>query len=237
MSDKSANGGSNVCDMKIRVFVFPARPDTILIHVPEDATGSLTLPPLPVPFDRGPVAYALGMAGVHAKVVETTPGRWTDAMDTARDHDKQARIARAKAEQVASATMMLGSSDDLERERAELLRRKQDIDEEIGKLKAELAGARRKAAARGVYLPRAEFAAMEQRLARMGSASLGLQHSISKVKKKIKTRNVAEDDASRADFLRAFMRATKAALDEETYRSILDEATRAAHSDDEERAA
>ncbi len=73
----------------IRVFVFPARTDVLLIYAPSHQ--SFWLPRIAAPFERSSVAKLLGDHDISAVVRDSVPGRFTQTVQKAIDADKAAR--------------------------------------------------------------------------------------------------------------------------------------------------
>lgn len=209
----------------IRIFVFPERPDCLLLIAPE-GTSAVSLPALPVPFEKGAVASACGMAGVDARVGETAPGRWTQAMDRAAKEERAERGQRDRLRQAKEAALLRGSAVAEVRERAEAITRKQLVDEEIASLKGQLKAARTKAATRGEYMDPERFRRLERRLEDLKLESQAIQARLGELKQaeKESNRKLAHAENER------FREAAKRLLDRATFEEI----RAAAQADDED---
>lgn len=209
----------------IRVFVFPERPDSLLVIAPEGAS-ELKLPALSVPFEKGPVAYALGTAGIEARVVETVPGRWSHVMQRAAKDERAERAQQDRLRQAKEAAILKGSAVAEVRERAEAITRKQLVDEEIARLKGQIKEARSKAHTRGVYMDPDRFRRMERRLEELKLESQAIQARLGELKQ-------AEKEANkklRREETERFVAAARRLLDAETFEEILT----ASQEDDED---
>jgi hypothetical protein len=205
----------------IRIMVFQDRPEALLIVVPDGSPPEVQLPTLRAPFTRAGVAMALGDAGIVARVSESVAGRWSTAILQAKNAAKAERRQRDKLQQASSAAVLRGP-DDIDRSR--LIERKLVVDADIPVLKTKIGAAKAAAATRGVFMPPAQFRALESKLSTLQAESLAIQVKLGELKKagKEKSRETRKEDEVR--FERRFIRIAKEILDEETFAEIVDEA-------------
>ncbi len=197
--------------MTIRITVFPARCDVMLVCVEKHTVGPIALPPIPIPFSKEGVAMACGLAGVDASVRESVPGEWTEAMAKAKKDERSARFQKIKLQQATDAMILKGSNDPAVRDRAEALRRKLIVDERIRELKVMIDGD----GATADQLRR-----WKTHLASLQTESLALQTTIGKLRDEEKKKNHQEQQT----FERRFIDAARKALDKDLYAQLIADA-------------
>jgi hypothetical protein len=213
----------------LRVTVFPTRPEAILIVVADDAKGELSLPPLAAPFESQAVAASLSAAGVLARLIEGTPGRWSEAIRKAASDAKAERKNREKTILALQATLYRGSADPLLRDRGELTEQKMRIDEEIRLLKKQISDAHAEARAHGTYMDRKQFRDIQARADSLGFESQALQARLGELKRQEKARNREASRIEQDRFERRFIAAARDMLEPDTFDQIM-----AAALDDED---
>jgi len=216
---------------RLRIFVFPERPDALLIHVSEDHEGPLSLPSLPFPFTAQDTAKACGDAGIKATVRESVPGRWTYALEKAKKDDEAERSQKGRLEHALRASIMRGSIDQSERDRAAIMRQKIVVDGEIADLKKKVGAAKASLITKGVYMNPVDFRRLEARLEAAKINSQALQAQLGELKKREKEQNAAEHAEREKAFERRFIALAKESLDAETFADLVD-AARADVEDD-----
>jgi hypothetical protein len=216
----------------IRIFVFPERPDALLVHVPEGKP--LALPVLSTPFVKGEVSSACKLAGVDVRVRESTPGRWTPALERAKNDERGEIAQRQRLREATEAKILADTGDPIFKDRAEVLRRKHLVDEEIGRLKTQIGDAKASVRARGVYMDPHAYRRLEAKLAGLKVESQALQARLGELREAEKERDRAAHDAERSTFLGRFVEAAREMLDPETFAEIVAAANEAADGDDEE---
>lgn len=162
----------------VRITVFHDRPDCILIHCPDG--GSVQLPDLQSPFTKISVAQSCGKVGADFRVLESVAGRWTQAARQAASAEKSERTQRHKLAEAAKATTITGPGAS---DRAAMLDRKRQIDEERRQLDVDLSVARGAAAREGKYLSPDKYQSMQSRIATLKTESIALQEKIGQLGK------------------------------------------------------
>lgn len=204
----------------IRVMIFPARRDVMLIYAPEGQ--DLWLPRIRAPFDRYAVAMALGNAEIKARVHESTLGRFGQALEQAFAAEKSETAQQARLVAAARRVEIVNSktATTAEKQRAELITDKEKIDAEVRKLRSKIGEAKAVAATTGRYMPVEEFRQMERRLADLSTTSTALQARIGQLKQQIQKEH-DEREASRAVPREvAFIRAARRMLGKDMYKKI-----------------
>jgi hypothetical protein len=203
----------------IRVMVFPSRPDVLLIYVPEGE--ELWLPRMRSPFARHDVAMKLGEVDIPARVSESVPGRFTHAVEQAINAARSERNQRQREEEAARIATVIANPDatDLDKERAQLLAEKQEVDDRIRKFKADVGSAKAAAVTKGEYLPPAKFRQLNDRLAQDQARSLAIQRRLSEIKKERKAENITQH----ADRDRRFIELVKQVLPREQLQDLWDQ--------------
>ena len=95
-----------------------------------------------------------------------------------------------KLREAAEATVLLGSNEPLEAQRAAIVLEKQEVDAECKRLKDEIGRAKAVAATRGVFLPVSTFRSLETRLSRAQTRSQALQVELGRLRRAIKAKNI-----------------------------------------------
>lgn len=202
-------------DRPLRIFVFPERPDCLLVCVP-DTTGRVALPELSAPFTKYDVAKACGDARVLARVGEMTPGRWTPTMQRAAVEARAERAQQNRLREASEAALLRGSAAAEVKERGEAIVRKHQIDEQIRDLKAKIGKAKSVAATSGKFLTVSAFRGMEQQLETLKQESQAIQVRLGELRK-------AEKDANRRigkSEDQRFREAARRMLDAETFEEL-----------------
>lgn len=163
-----------------RLTVFPDRPDCLVVYLPEGST--LPLPPLASPFTRDGVSEACAQAGLDVRVSEGTPGKWDAAYRALRRAEASERGQRQRLREAAKNAERLGCESLAARSRAESLARKNEVDENIRVLKAELNEAKSRAFTSGQYLPVRTYRTKEKRLQVLKDESQALQTRIGELR-------------------------------------------------------
>lgn len=202
----------------IRVMVFPTRPDVILIYVPEGE--ELWLPRMRSPFARYDVANKLGEVDMPARVSESVPGRFTEAIEKAISAERAERAQRQREEEAVRIAGVIADPDatDFDKERAKLLVEKQEVDEGVRKLKAHISSVKAAAATKGEYLPPAKFRQLNDKLASAQARSIAIQARLSAIRKERHDGNVARQESRD----RRFVEHAKQILPKETMRALWD---------------
>jgi len=219
----------------VRMSVFPNDPNILLLYAPEP--GEVVLPTLKAPFVKAEVLVACKAVGLTVRVTDDVLGKPMREIANQRKKDDRAERGQQQTLQVARVAGMLSSANSpIIRERAEIIKKKLVVDEQLGKLRTRLADSKCAAYQTGKYLPAAEFQAMMKRVDLLKAESQALQLELGALKRREKAENIAackRDDASDA---RAFVEASKTVLDRETYLAIWAKARdgQIAEEDDEE---
>lgn len=200
----------------IRVMVFPTRPDVILIYVPEGE--ELWLPRMRSPFQRFDVAAKLGAVDIPARVSESVPGRFTTAVEKAINDERAERAQRQRENEAVRMAGVIADpqAKDFEKERAKLLIEKQEVDESVRKLKAEIGSVKAAAATRGEYLTPAKFRQLNERLSTAQARSLAIQARLSAIRKERREGNVLRQEGRD----RRFIEHAKRRLPTETFQAL-----------------
>lgn len=187
----------------IRILVFPDRPDVMLITVPEGQ--DLWLPRMRSPFVRYEVAKALGNVEVPARVGESVPGRYADALAKMDNEERAEVIQKQKQEEAAKhlATLASPLADALDKQRSELVLEKARVDERIRLLKQKIGKAKSDAFVKGVFLSPGRFRGMEEELATAQAASLAMQGKLRELKQTRHVENEKRNHAASAHFIEA----------------------------------
>ena len=173
----------------LRIMIFPDKPQTILIHVPEGQT--LWLPTLATPFDLDAVCKALDDRDVPHVSIEGDPGRWWRNATQLENEEKAERLSIQKQEQAERRVRITLSpkATTIESQRAELILEKQKADDEIRQLKAQIGKAKTDAYTSGTYLPPLVFQTKQQRLVDLQAVSLALQGRLAELRRQQKAQN------------------------------------------------
>jgi hypothetical protein len=142
-------------------------------------------------------------------------------MVRARREARAERHQRQRLGEATAAALAKGSSDDIQRERGDAIRRKLEIDGEIADLKAKIKRAKSTAYTTGAYMDPVEYRGMESRLGRLGVESLALQNRLTELRAKEKERNVARHQAETRTFERKFIEAAREFLDPDDFRELV----------------
>jgi len=200
----------------IRILVFPDRPDVLLVTVPEGQ--ELWLPRLPTPFERDAVARALMDVEVKARVGESVPGRYKEALAKMDRDSKEFDAAKQRvADAVRHVTITASpGATTAEKQRSELAGSKHEIDAEIRQLKVDISNAKSAAYRKKHFLPPVKFRAMEARLANLQTMSIAVQEKLRVLKQQAHAaRNAGE--TSRGE---RFLEAAKKVLSKEQYLQV-----------------
>ncbi len=181
---------------RIRLFVFPQRPDFLLVYAPGGATFSLPL--LTVPLTRTMVSQAMAKTGQSYTVSETTPGRWQHAMTMAVNAERGESRQRQLAVEATQAALLRSSNNPIVRERSEVILHKQEVDERIRALKDKIAKAKKDAFEKGKYMPRSAFVGLERELHDKQNESVALQSTLRTLREDEKRENLARSAANAA---------------------------------------
>ena len=218
----------------LRIMIFPDKPQTILIHVPEGQ--SLWLPSLATPFDLDVICQALNDRDVPHVTTEGDPGRWWRNASQQEDEETAKRLNQQKHEEVARRVRITTSPNatTIEKQRAELMLEKVKADEELRQLKAEISKVKANAYTSGTYLPPLLFQTKRQRLADLQTVSLALQGRLGELRQQQKMQNVElsnEKEKSRQD---RFIKKAKRYLSRDQFLTIWAEVNAEDGEDDED---
>ena len=180
---------------RIRLFVFPERPDFLLVYVPEGET--FTIGPITSPIDKAIVSNAMSATGLEYSTTESTPGRWTQRMSDAKKAERNERKQKQDLRMAEEIHALVASGDAHAKTRAEALVQKGIVDDELRALKSKMSDAKRVAFEQGKFLPRGEFLALERRIKALQAESLSLQTQLGRMREAEKAENIrqAESDA------------------------------------------
>jgi hypothetical protein len=157
----------------LRVFVFEHDQDFLLLYAPDVAI--VEVPDLEPPFTKESVSEAFRREGFEARVSQDVVGReLRDVLTRRRKDARSERAQKANLEQAAWAAEARGSLNPALREKAEVLQRKQEIDEELRQVKIKINEARRLFAL-GRYMDRAEWQGLIRREERLKQDSQACQ--------------------------------------------------------------
>ena len=167
----------------LRVMVFPDRPDVLLIYVPEGQ--ELWLPRLKTPFSRHAVAMALGDVDIEARVRESVPGRYKDALAGVLNDHKSEDAQRRREEEAARTSRVKTSKEatTYELKRLELVDAKAKTDAALRELKEEVGRAKARAATTGTFMPVATFRDKTAQIVELQNRSLAIQHQLGQLRK------------------------------------------------------
>ena len=209
----------------VQIATVPARPECLLVIVPEGLSGTIHLPILTIPFTRTGVREAIGQHSLvsldhdrclRARVFETTPGRWASAMTKARNEERSARAQQQRQAELTQAAIMNGSNVPLIRDRAEAVIRKNEIDATLAQLKVEFGRVRADAAVHGRYIEPRRYRAMEERIEGLKAESQALQTRLGELRRQEKRQNIANSDGGNA----AFRKTARRMLDPNVFDAI-----------------
>jgi hypothetical protein len=200
----------------VRAVVFPERQDMILLYVPPGAEHDL--PTLRGPLTRAAVSQAFAEEGLPVRVTESVAGRFDDHFAMLRKAERAERASKHKAAEAAKAAAARESSSQVERSRADLITRKQEIDEKIRKLTADLKEAKSRAWTQGRYEDPAQYRGREREIATLKDQSQAIQLELGRLRSAEKAANV-ERSAMRAQ---RFWKAARQVLSDDLYEAVLD---------------
>jgi hypothetical protein len=203
----------------LRVSVFPSDPNFLFVYRP--GGGAVAIPELTAPFTYESVSTAFRAAGVVVRLSEDHVGKHMRELMVRRQLEEKAeRRAKAKAAEAFAAALAKGSESTLARDRGELVVKKQKIDAECSKLRAELSAAKSLAFTTGVYAPREEFQAQQARISALASESQAIQAQLTRLRLEEKAANIAAARSSAEESERAFIEAARVVLDKATYMRV-----------------
>lgn len=166
----------------IRLMVFHDRPDCMAVFV-HDYDGPQTLV-IEHPLTRERVREAARTAGVEVRISEATyVGRLRPVFDRMLMEQRGERHQQQREREAAKVVGMRMSGDSFQVARAQLLKEKTDVDDELRRLKTELGNAKSRAFERGVYLPPAEFRKKENRVEALKERSLAIQFELGQLRR------------------------------------------------------
>lgn len=200
----------------LRIMIFPDKPQTILIHVPDGQ--ELWLPLLKTPFDLDVLCKALDDRDLPHVTTEGDPGRWwrnATQMENDEKAERTNQLKQTMAERMVQITTSPKATT-IEKQRAELVLEKQKADDEIRQIKAQIGKAKSDAYTSGTYLPPLIFQQKQQRLADLQAVSLALQGRLSELRQQLKEQN----EQVHAQGERRFIEKAKRYLSREQYLAI-----------------
>jgi hypothetical protein len=208
----------------LRVMVFPDRSDVILIYVPEGQR--FWVPPMSTPFVREEVAAAFRDRDIEARVVESTLGRFRESIHAANEADRAERGQRERERQAQKIIQIRHSptATTVELKRADAIEKKNAIDAEIRKLKLEVATAKSRAHATGVYMSALEFRGKEAKIAALQTDSIALQTHLGTLRKQLAAQNVATSNTKNITDQERFVEVARRMLSKDLYLKIWAEA-------------
>lgn len=207
----------------LRITIFPDKPQTILIYVPQGQ--ELWLPTLKTPFDLDAICEALDVRDVPHVTTEGDLGKWWRNAAQQENEEKAERVNQQKQQEAARRVRIMTSpqATTIEKQRLELVREKEKADEEIRLLKAEIAKAKADAYTSGAYLPPAVFQAKQQRLGDLQTVSIALQGKLTALRQHQKVQNVEKARSATSDRMRQerlFIEKAKRFLSRDQYLAI-----------------
>lgn len=185
-----------------------------LVSVP---SGDVTLPKLSAPFRVGDVKVACAEGGVEARIIVGLPDQ-REARQLRRV--RLARAAEQKARESFTAAVQRTSVAVEVRSWAEALERKNAIDDELRRVKAELGQARSRVFTSGQYADPSWYRGTESRAEKLKLESQALQQRLGELRRKEQKnlRSIADETAH------AFVRFAKNYLEEDEFNELLEEA-------------
>lgn len=207
----------------LRITLFPAHPQTILVYVPSGQ--SLWLPTLPTPFDLDVVCDALDDHDVPHDTREGDRNRWWRNISQSEDAEKATRAQQQReAEAARHVKIHLSStSTSLDKQRSEIVLMKHKIDDEIRQLKVQIGKAKANAATRGLYEPPATFRGREKRLADLQTSSLAMQKKLGELKEQRKQQHQQQDAVVSSSREKRFIQKAKQHLSRDQFMAIWSE--------------
>ena len=202
----------------LRLMVFPDRPDCLVVYLPEGLV--LELPPVSSPFTKADVSQACGQAGLDVRVSEGTPGKWGAAYRSLHKAEVAERGQLHRLYEAAKNVERLGSESLAAKSRAEALAKKNEVDEQIRALKAEIGEARSRAFTQGKYLPVGVYRDKEKRLQKLKDESQALQARIGELRKAEKQECEAENRERDRVYAEEFMKIAHDLLSEDVLQRI-----------------
>lgn len=204
--------------MTLRIFLFARRSDAILIHADDE---EVALPVLRAPFTLGDISKAISAAGIRCRIQECHPGRWTSTIRKAESDAKAERNSKLRTEEHKRATVMLGSSDATERERASLIVERQEAERSLAGITANIKDAKTAAYTHGEYMNPLQFRMLEADAVKLKGRISEIHVRLGEIKQARRQRA----DAERPAFFERFYKAAKNMLDEEEFAALVDEAS------------
>lgn len=135
------------------------------------------------------------------------------AWNQERRAEKATRANQQKHAEMTNAALLAGSSVPEIRERAELVRRKLEVDEQLAELKKKIGRAKAAAFERGEYLPAKEYRRLEGRQLALKNESQALQARLGELRREEARTAGVENDR----FVHTFLRQAKRDLPPETF--------------------
>lgn len=201
----------------IRVVLFENRSTALLIHAPEGVT--VALPELCSPFTKEKVTLAAKVAGVDLRVsVEPTAGRWGGAVERRKSDQKAERMQRVRMDTETTALQLRHANDPMLRDRARLLARKQEVDDQLRAAKLRMTEVKRDVRMSQRYAPPEVYRRLEETIADLQSQSIGLQGQLGVIK-----RNMEEVRSNTFhDKNKRFVDLAKQILDQDEFEELME---------------
>jgi hypothetical protein len=154
----------------------------MLVHAHEGS--KFQLPQLQAPFEKDAVAHAIGVSGLTVRVsVEPSTGRWGSAIGRKIREEKFERAQHQKLREAQQATLLKHSSDPLESDRASLMLRKHQVDDDLRKAKVALGQAKAKAFKHRIFLDPMAYRKLEANVEELKQESQGIQVTLGQLRK------------------------------------------------------
>lgn len=201
----------------IRIVLFEDNPNTLLVHADEGV--SLELPECMAPFDKDTLAKAASKAGLEVRItVEPKAGRWSSSIRRRQSDQKAERKQKHKLQTETVALQQRLGDDPMLRDRARLIARKQEVDEQLRAAKIHMAKVKADVAEYQRFIPQKEYNALEQLIADLKSQSVGLQGQLGVIKETLVQRNIDGNNSIN----KRFVDLAKQILDEDEFAELIE---------------
>lgn len=205
--------------IRIRISVFSDKPNFILVFAPDNT--EVLLPILSSPFTKDDVERRCRKSGINASVRITGDRRWQQEMKVQLNNEKSVKIKTQKERELVKATrMVFTGTDDLHRERGEVILLKQRIEEEMEKVQNDINNAKKNRMLHGIFLPKGVFIGMTDKLSSLKKEKLAIDLRLGEIKKKIREMNVKKS----LNFQDMFLFHAKQILSPDVYSEIEEKA-------------
>jgi hypothetical protein len=196
-----------------RITLFMTKPEALLIVASPDT--SVSLPPVMSPFSKESLQQTALEHGVDLRVtVEAGPGKMREAIERRMRDVACAEQQQSRQKAAEVALLMRSSNIAEERDRAELVQSKLEVDERLRDAKRRLLEAKADLATKGKYMERHKYQRLVESIDTLKQTSLGIQARLGRLRESQKQERGAE-------FAQRFVNMAHEVLEPEIFNSIM----------------